>query len=137
MTNIQSKTKYCNRKKNKSEGISFARFFKIIIHHFLLSFPKFSVLANFALSYKISLFKILTYIIDALSPLNPYAFPAQLTLIPRSVETFSMELRRISETSGMVIYSCLILIRYIVKSYFYSKRSRWGEIPRFTGKSPP
>ena len=76
-------------------------------------------------------------IVDAHSPLTPYAFPAQLTLIPRSFETFSRELRRISETSGKVIYSCLILIWYIVKSYFYSNRSRWGEIPCFTGKSPP
>ena len=75
--------------------------------------------------------------LPVISPLNPYAFPAKLTLIPRLVETSGRELRRISETSGKVIYSCLILISYIVKSYFYSKRSRWGEKPRFTGKSPP
>lgn len=75
--------------------------------------------------------------LPAHSPLIPYAFPAKLTLSPRSVETSGRELRRISETSGKVIYSCLILISYIVKSYFYSKRSRWGEKPRFTGKSPP
>lgn len=75
--------------------------------------------------------------LPVISPLNPYAFPAKLTLIPRSVETSGRELRRISETSGKVIFSYLNLIRYIVISNFYSKRSRWGEIPRFTGKSPP
>ena len=75
--------------------------------------------------------------LPVISPLNPYAFPAKLTLIPRLVETSGRELSRISETSGKVIYSCLILIRFIVKSKFYSKRSRWSEIPRFTGKSPP
>ena len=75
--------------------------------------------------------------VDALSPLIPYAFPAHSLCFPRSNETSGRELRRIWETSGKVICLCLILISYIVKSKFYSKRSRWGEIPRFTGKSPP
>ena len=76
-------------------------------------------------------------LIDALYPLYPYAIPAQLTLCPRSNETSGRDLRRISETSEKVVYLCLILIRCIVKSIFYSKRNRWGEIPRFIGKSPP
>lgn len=80
---------------------------------------------------------LLLFLLDALFPLIPYAFPAKLTLIPRSFETSSRELRRISETSEKVVYLCLILIRCIVKSIFYSKRNRWGEIPRFIGKSPP
>ncbi len=86
---------------------------------------------------KISVFCFLSELIDAISALNAYVFPAKLTLNPRSVETFGRELRRISETSGKVVYLCLILIRCIVKSIFYSKRNRWGEIPRFIGKSPP
>lgn len=85
----------------------------------------------------LSQFFVDRFSIDAHFPLIPYAFPAKLTLFPRSFETFGRELRRISDTSGKVIYTCLILIRGIIKSYFYSKRCRGGDIPRFTGKSPP
>lgn len=81
--------------------------------------------------------KSLSRLIYTTSPLDPYALPAKFTLYPRSFETFGRELRRIWETSDIVFVCIMKLKRIRIKSKFYSIRSRWGEIPRFTGKSPP
>lgn len=75
--------------------------------------------------------------VTVLRPLFCRSLPVVSPFSARCLPVTCPFLARFSPVHGKISFSVSICVFLCVRAKFYSIRSRGGEVPRFTGKSPP